>query len=59
MKVIAWAFHKSKLCRPEFLFGRRTNGRLDIDGIDMTVYWFPNTSDEFLLPLRRLARRTS
>ncbi len=28
---------------------------LDLDGIDMTVYWFPDTSDEFLLPLRRLA----
>jgi L-ribulose-5-phosphate 3-epimerase len=27
------------------------------DGIDMTVYWFPRTSDDFLLPLRRLAYR--
>jgi sugar phosphate isomerase/epimerase len=27
----------------------------DMDGIDMTVYWFPNTSDEFLLPLKRTA----
>jgi len=26
-----------------------------VDGIDMTVYWFPSTSDSFLLPLRRLA----
>ncbi len=25
------------------------------DGIDMTVYWFPSTSDDYLLPLRRLA----
>jgi L-ribulose-5-phosphate 3-epimerase len=25
------------------------------DGIDMTVYWLPGTSDEYLLPLRRLA----
>jgi L-ribulose-5-phosphate 3-epimerase len=25
------------------------------DGIDMTVYWMPNTSDDYLLPLRRLA----
>jgi L-ribulose-5-phosphate 3-epimerase len=32
---------------------------LDIDGIDMTVYWFPNTSDEFLLPLKRLAYRSA
>ena len=30
---------------------------LDIDGLDLTVYWFPNTSNEFLLPLRRLAYR--
>jgi len=28
---------------------------LNVDGLDLTVYWFPNTSDEFLLPLRRLA----
>jgi len=27
------------------------------DGIDMTVYWLPGTSDEYLLPLRRLAYR--
>jgi len=26
-----------------------------VDGIDMTVYWFPSTNDSFLLPLRRLA----
>ncbi len=30
---------------------------LDVDGLDLTVYWFPNTSDEFLLPLKRLAFR--
>jgi sugar phosphate isomerase/epimerase len=29
----------------------------DVDGLDLTVYWFPSTSDEFLLPLRRLAYR--
>lgn len=29
----------------------------NIDGLDLTVYWFPSTSDEFLLPLRRLAYR--
>jgi sugar phosphate isomerase/epimerase len=27
------------------------------DGIDMTVYWLPSTSDGYLLPLRRLAYR--
>ncbi len=26
-----------------------------MDGLDLTVYWFPDTSDGFLLPLRRLA----
>ncbi len=26
-----------------------------VDGIDMTVYWFPDTSDAFVLPLRRFA----
>ena len=26
-----------------------------IDGIDMTVYWLPGTTDDVLLPLRRLA----
>src|SRR5262245_7496029 len=25
------------------------------DGIDLTVYWFPNTSDDYVLSLRRLA----
>src|SRR3989449_11319140 len=27
------------------------------DGIDMTVYWLPATTDAYLLPLRRLAYR--
>ncbi len=27
------------------------------DGIDLTVYWLPRTSDDYLLPLRRLAYR--
>src|SRR6266487_3720675 len=25
------------------------------DGIDMTVYWMPGTSDDYVLPLRRMA----
>ncbi len=29
----------------------------DVDGLDLTVYWFPSTSDEFLVPLRGLAYR--
>lgn len=28
-----------------------------VDGLDLTVYWFPTTGDEFLMPLRRLAYR--
>lgn len=28
---------------------------LDIDGLDLTVYWFPSSGPEFTLPLRRLA----
>jgi len=31
---------------------------LNVDGLDMTVYWFPSTADSFLLPLRRLAFRS-
>ena len=27
----------------------------DIDGLDLTVYWFPDTSDAFLYPLKQLA----
>ncbi|MEW5977933.1 MAG: sugar phosphate isomerase/epimerase family protein [Acidobacteriota bacterium] len=27
----------------------------DVDGLDLTVYWFPDTSNSFLLPLKRLA----
>lgn len=30
---------------------------LNVDGLDLTVYWFPDTSDAFLLPLRRTAYR--
>lgn len=29
----------------------------NVDGLDLTVYWFPSTSDEFLLPLKALAYR--
>ena len=31
---------------------------LDVDGLDLTVYWFPDTSDAFLLPLKRLAYKS-
>lgn len=29
----------------------------DVDGLDMTVYWFPSTDASFLMPLKRLAYR--
>lgn len=29
----------------------------NVDGLDLTVYWFPSTAPEFLLPLRRAAYR--
>jgi len=29
----------------------------NIDGLDLTVYWFPNTGDEFLLGLKNFAYR--
>jgi len=32
---------------------------LDVDGVDMTVYWLPDTSNATLLPLRRLAYRNA
>ena len=32
---------------------------LNADGLDLTVYWFPDTSDSFLLPLRRLAYKSA
>ncbi len=32
---------------------------LDVDGLDLTVYWFPSTEDSFLLPLRQTAYRNA
>lgn len=32
---------------------------LDVDGVDMTVYWLPDTSDATLLPLRRAAYKNA
>jgi sugar phosphate isomerase/epimerase len=32
---------------------------LNVDGLDMTVYWLPDTSDATLLPLRRSAYRNA
>lgn len=36
----------------------RISAENDLDGVDLTVYWFPNTSDAFLLPLKRAAYRS-
>lgn len=33
----------------------RISAEHDLDGVDLTVYWFPNTEDSFLMPLRRTA----
>jgi sugar phosphate isomerase/epimerase len=33
----------------------RISAENDLDGIDMTVYWFPNTENSFLIPLKRAA----
>ena len=33
----------------------RISAENDLDGVDLTVYWFPNTEDSFLLPLKRTA----
>jgi sugar phosphate isomerase/epimerase len=50
--------------REELKSGRLKYGDLvgmavdkELDGLDLTVYWFPDTSDGFLLPLRNLAYR--
>lgn len=37
----------------------RLTADMGADGIDMTVYWFPDVSNSFLLPLKRLAYRLS
>ncbi len=36
----------------------RLADELGVDGLDLTVYWFPDTSDSFLLPLKRLAYKS-
>ena len=32
---------------------------LDVDGLDLTVYWFPKELDGFLMPLKQLAFRSA
>jgi L-ribulose-5-phosphate 3-epimerase len=58
--ICAYSFRKdlqSKAMKYEDLV--RLAVDLEADGLDMTVYWFPGTGDEFLLPLRRLAYRNA
>ncbi len=33
----------------------RISAENDLDGVDLTVYWFPNTTNDFLIPLKRAA----
>src|SRR6266545_5878124 len=44
---------KAKTMSYDDLVGAAVNN--NIDGLDLTVYWFPNKSNDFLLPLKRLA----
>jgi sugar phosphate isomerase/epimerase len=37
----------------------RMVSELGLDGLDTTVYWFPNTSDEYLAALRRTAYKNA
>ncbi|MCS7024269.1 MAG: sugar phosphate isomerase/epimerase [Bryobacteraceae bacterium] len=60
---------KSAICAYSFRQELQTNSmsyedlvrlcaELEVDGLDMTVYWLPSTSDAYLMPLRRLAYRS-
>ncbi|HUQ95116.1 MAG TPA: sugar phosphate isomerase/epimerase family protein, partial [Bryobacteraceae bacterium] len=54
--LVAYSFRKqmeAKTMTYESLI--RYVSDLGLDGIDTTVYWFPDTSDQFLYSLRRLA----
>jgi L-ribulose-5-phosphate 3-epimerase len=48
------AFQAKRMTYEDLIFIAVETGT---DGIDMTVYWLPSTSDDYLLPLRRLAYR--
>ena len=57
--ICAYSFRKeleSKSMKYEDLVSLAVD--LGVDGLDLTVYWFPSTQDSFLLPLRRLAYRS-
>jgi L-ribulose-5-phosphate 3-epimerase len=54
--LVAYSFRKefeAKKMTYEALI--RSVSEWGLDGIDTTVYWFPNTSDQFLASLRRMA----
>lgn len=58
--ICAYSFRdalKSKAMTYEDLVRRACEWGMD--GIDMTVYWFPDTSDQFLLPLKRVAYKSA
>jgi sugar phosphate isomerase/epimerase len=43
-----------KLTYPDLI---RLAAEHELDGVDLTVYWFPHTEDSFLMPLKRAAYR--
>lgn len=54
--ICAYSYRK-ELADKSLSYGDLVRVAVDhgIDGLDLTVYWFPNTEDSFLMPLRRLA----
>src|SRR5437667_8661447 len=58
--LVAYSFRKefeAKKMTYEALI--RSVSEWGLDGIDTTVYWFPDTSDQFLASLRRTAYRNA
>src|SRR5229473_7655794 len=58
--LVAYSFRKefeAKTMTYEALI--RYVSDLGLDGLDTTVYWFPDTSDQFLASLRRIAYKNA
>src|SRR5205085_4548049 len=58
--LVAYSFRKqleAKTMTYEALI--RYVSELGLDGLDTTVYWFPDTSDQFLATLRRTAYKNA
>jgi sugar phosphate isomerase/epimerase len=58
--LVAYSFRKqfeAKAMTYEALI--RYVSELGLDGLDTTVYWFPDTSDQFLASLRRIAYKNA